>query len=714
MKLQSRMKARFKSATHSEQGFTLVELVVTMSIVSIIVASLAGSFIVGLKSMGSTQQRFDQSHDAQLLSMYFIPDAQSVDPGGVVTAPTAPLGCGGPGQTPPVYVPGTDVSALRLEWTDSSGIPAVAQYRVEEQPDSTFQLTRYFCVDGGTFTKVAVSHDLNDASPTWIDQTGGDPKAPNLCSGNGSIVGCEFGTTGETLALHVTTQLRDSSGNLTGSPYSFQVRGTRRNGAASSGLPRSIISQDAPAPNGPDGQVHSIVITFNGPVSCGGPCPTSGWTLGGTTSSVSAVSTSGAVVTLSVSPPVPDGQSGSLTVALAQSAGVLDLSGNPVFFGPQSVTDGVTTLLDPTHPPVSLDTDGDGKIDHIRVTFSKAISPTYTAPNSIWAVHDPNDPSVTVAPAPYIALTGTTAILSLTGATKVDTVAAGTTVSLQADPNGITDTNGNPLSFGTVSVHDGMAPVVTGMQMFDTKSDGYIDQVKVSFSEPLVANCTAPCIGGWNLTSAPSGGLLQNVTTSDSVTTLTIASFSSPQDTGATAFQVQLQAGAGIADSSGNAATFSPQHPADMAAPVLLGVTIAQRGKTPGLFEAGDQAKLQFSEPISLAQITTPFNVTLNSGSPNTFTVPGIASISTGSTGYITSGVATFQASTASLAQTKYSNDTILITLGNCAGAGCNSLATGTAAQAIVTPATTVQDLASPPNPAVSSPPVPIPSIQWF
>ena len=127
MKLQSRMKARFKSATHSEQGFTLVELVVTMSIVSIIVASLAGSFIVGLKSMGSTQQRFDQSHDAQLLSMYFIPDAQSVDPGGVVTAPTAPLGCGGPGQTPPVYVPGTDVSALRLEWTDSSGIPGSAR-----------------------------------------------------------------------------------------------------------------------------------------------------------------------------------------------------------------------------------------------------------------------------------------------------------------------------------------------------------------------------------------------------------------------------------------------------------------------------------------------------------------------------------------------------------------------------------------------------------
>jgi prepilin-type N-terminal cleavage/methylation domain-containing protein len=226
------MRARSPDVADSEQGFTLVELVVTMSIVSIIVASLAGAFVVAFKSMGSTQQRFDQAHDPQLLAMYFMADAQSVDPGGVTILPTAPLPCSTPsGQSAPG---GTDV--LQLKWTgwDVSGPHAdVVQYHVEPQSDGTFQLSRYFCVDDSPFTRVVVTHNLPSGSVSAAPASNypAEPAARSTCTGDPSVsvVACQFGAQGETLALHITpVQLPGVTSPTDPHWYSFEVRGTRR------------------------------------------------------------------------------------------------------------------------------------------------------------------------------------------------------------------------------------------------------------------------------------------------------------------------------------------------------------------------------------------------------------------------------------------------------------------------------------------------------
>jgi prepilin-type N-terminal cleavage/methylation domain-containing protein len=68
----------------SEHGFTLVELLVAVTVLGIIAVPLSMSFITGARSLGRTDERFNDSRSALVGASYFASDvagANSVVPG---------------------------------------------------------------------------------------------------------------------------------------------------------------------------------------------------------------------------------------------------------------------------------------------------------------------------------------------------------------------------------------------------------------------------------------------------------------------------------------------------------------------------------------------------------------------------------------------------------------------------------------------------------
>jgi prepilin-type N-terminal cleavage/methylation domain-containing protein len=71
-----------------EEGFTLVELIITVAITGLLMSAIAGALIVGLKTTDATSARMSESHDAQVTSAYLANDVQSASSVNVSSAST--------------------------------------------------------------------------------------------------------------------------------------------------------------------------------------------------------------------------------------------------------------------------------------------------------------------------------------------------------------------------------------------------------------------------------------------------------------------------------------------------------------------------------------------------------------------------------------------------------------------------------------------------
>lgn len=164
----------------SEGGFTLVELLVAIVILGIITVPLSGTVMSALRNTGSTQERMDLSHDAQLSSSYFardvagvgIRDYDNVSGNSLPFKPSVQLDaaynqggytCGGAG---------TPVAALRLlsdAWDpdDSMTTPktVVVAYYLKTVAGST-ELHRLKCSGSDTPVDVLVAHNVKPGSVT--------------------------------------------------------------------------------------------------------------------------------------------------------------------------------------------------------------------------------------------------------------------------------------------------------------------------------------------------------------------------------------------------------------------------------------------------------------------------------------------------------------------------------------------------------------------
>ena len=137
-----------------EAGFTLVELLVAIVILGIIAVPLGASAFLGLRTADETSNRFASSNDAQLLSIWLPPDVQSAgnQSGDVVTS----------GNTECSGV----TNVLRLQWRETQGTTTtyVAAYAIALVAGGSYQLKRYFCVNGGASTTHVVARNLASAT----------------------------------------------------------------------------------------------------------------------------------------------------------------------------------------------------------------------------------------------------------------------------------------------------------------------------------------------------------------------------------------------------------------------------------------------------------------------------------------------------------------------------------------------------------------------
>ena len=158
----ARRRARF----NSEDGFTLAELLVVISILGIVAGVLALALVVSGKSAAQTTSRLSQSHDAQIASAYLATDVQSSKQLTTATCPpSSPL----TGQ----------VNLINFSY---DGTTPSASYFYGASGDET-QVVRTFCVGGALQAEAPVVH-FAGPQPTVTCPTTATPTA--ACDLNGS------------------------------------------------------------------------------------------------------------------------------------------------------------------------------------------------------------------------------------------------------------------------------------------------------------------------------------------------------------------------------------------------------------------------------------------------------------------------------------------------------------------------------------------------
>src|SRR5678815_750728 len=73
----TRMRLERTHRSDDEHGVTLVEMLITIVILSMIIGAVAASFVTAFRSTGPTSERIRQSNDAQLIAGFLVRDAQS-------------------------------------------------------------------------------------------------------------------------------------------------------------------------------------------------------------------------------------------------------------------------------------------------------------------------------------------------------------------------------------------------------------------------------------------------------------------------------------------------------------------------------------------------------------------------------------------------------------------------------------------------------------
>lgn len=203
-----------------ERGFTIVELLVSMTILAIIIAPLSAALIGYIRNTDATSRRMNENHDVQITAAYFAQDVQAMGVHNWSATPyplvqsietNAPVGSG----LYPCGVAGTPNALVRFAWdnpTAAATAPVVmrASY-VVETVGTERQLHRITCAGSATPTAdIVVAHEIDTTAPvvTCI--------SPSSCTAAPGIP----------QQVQIVLTIRDP-GN-TGSPLTVTLVGQRR------------------------------------------------------------------------------------------------------------------------------------------------------------------------------------------------------------------------------------------------------------------------------------------------------------------------------------------------------------------------------------------------------------------------------------------------------------------------------------------------------
>jgi prepilin-type N-terminal cleavage/methylation domain-containing protein len=211
-----------------ERGFTLVELLITISILAVIIGVLATAFVTAGRSTIGVSARYSQSHDAQMVSAFLATDVQS-------NAALTSAVCGSGGS-----------DLINFGYADGS----VVTYAFGSDGGET-RLTRRVC-SGGSVTTAAVLVHNGGGTPTLT------------CDG----VACSVGGTPQ--PNKVTINVPDRNRETGADDYTFTLTGTRRACVNTvSGTPTTAPCSGSTS-NPPPPAPYGLIALNNGRVSLNG------------------------------------------------------------------------------------------------------------------------------------------------------------------------------------------------------------------------------------------------------------------------------------------------------------------------------------------------------------------------------------------------------------------------------------------------------------
>jgi prepilin-type N-terminal cleavage/methylation domain-containing protein len=165
----TRIRPRRTRRSEDEQGVTLVELLITIVILSMIMGAVAASFVTAFKSTAPTSELIRQSNDAQLIAGFLVRDAQSAggtDPETGTKDPSIGVSKSNPVGSPAACQPsGSQTLVLRFSWIDRiAGAASVAHVASYYHDSSAKEIVRKTCTDTGTPSSVTLGREIEVAS----------------------------------------------------------------------------------------------------------------------------------------------------------------------------------------------------------------------------------------------------------------------------------------------------------------------------------------------------------------------------------------------------------------------------------------------------------------------------------------------------------------------------------------------------------------------
>lgn len=152
-----RSRQRRDLTHHENDGFTLLELLMTLVLIPIVIAALAAGLIAVFSTQTSVTTRVQDSGDAQVVSANFGPDVQSAS---VLTLESTPA-CGS----------GTQLLGLESNLNTSTGQYETAVSYVLQQQGSTYVLVRNDCTSGASSSPTISQIIAFNVSSTLGDPT---------------------------------------------------------------------------------------------------------------------------------------------------------------------------------------------------------------------------------------------------------------------------------------------------------------------------------------------------------------------------------------------------------------------------------------------------------------------------------------------------------------------------------------------------------------